>query len=57
MLHEFLTLHRDEIIARTRAKVGSRNAPRATDEELEQKVKELMPDIWAKYKTRTPVSV
>ncbi len=27
-----------------------------TDEELEQKVRELMPDIWEKYKARTPVT-
>ena len=33
MLHEFLTLHRDEIIARTRAKVATRIAPRPTDGE------------------------
>jgi hypothetical protein len=31
MLHEFPTTHRDEIIARTRAKVVARRAPRATD--------------------------
>jgi signal transduction histidine kinase len=35
MLHDFLTTHRGEIIARTRAKVSSRPAPRATDAELE----------------------
>jgi hypothetical protein len=28
-----------------------------TDEELEQKVRELMPDIWQKYKGRATVSV
>jgi signal transduction histidine kinase len=38
MLHEFLTLHRDEIIARTRAKVTTRMAPRATEAELEHGV-------------------
>lgn len=36
MLHEFLTLHRDEIIARTRAKVAARTVPQPTDEELER---------------------
>ena len=38
MLHEFLTLHRDEIIARTREKVATRTAPRPTDAELEHGV-------------------
>ncbi len=35
MLHQFLTASRNKIIARTRAKVASRPAPRATDVELE----------------------
>jgi signal transduction histidine kinase len=35
VLHEFLSTHRAEIIARTRAKVAERAAPRATEEELE----------------------
>ncbi|MEO8348247.1 MAG: HAMP domain-containing sensor histidine kinase [Acidobacteriota bacterium] len=35
MLHQFLTTNRSEIIARTRAKVATRSAPRPTDEELE----------------------
>ncbi len=35
MLHEFVTAHRAEIIARCRAKISSRPAPRATDVELE----------------------
>ncbi len=38
MLHEFLTLHRDEIVARTRVKVATRIAPRATEAELEHGV-------------------
>jgi signal transduction histidine kinase len=38
MLHEFLTLHRDEIIERTRAKVATRMAPRPTEAELENGV-------------------
>src|SRR5688572_8349921 len=38
MLHEFLTLHRDEIIARTREKVALRTAPRPTAAELEHGV-------------------
>jgi signal transduction histidine kinase len=38
MLHEFLTLHRDEILARTRAKVATRMAPRPTEAELEHGV-------------------
>jgi signal transduction histidine kinase len=35
MLHEFITSNRVEIIARCRAKISSRPAPRATDAELE----------------------
>ncbi len=35
MLHEFLTLHHDEIIERTRAKVAVRTVPQPTDAELE----------------------
>jgi signal transduction histidine kinase len=38
MLHEFLTTHREEIIARTRAKVVARRSPRATEAELEHGV-------------------
>lgn len=38
MLHEFLTVHRDDIIARTRVKVAERSAPRATQAELEHGV-------------------
>lgn len=35
MLHSFLTEHREEIVARTRAKVAARLAPRASDDQLE----------------------
>jgi signal transduction histidine kinase len=38
MLHEFLTLHRDEIISRTRQKVGARTAPQPTEAVLEHGV-------------------
>jgi signal transduction histidine kinase len=38
MLHEFLTLHREEIIARTRQKVAARDAPWATEAEMENGV-------------------
>ena len=38
MLYEFLTLHRDEIVARTRLKVAARIAPRPTEAELEHGV-------------------
>jgi signal transduction histidine kinase len=34
VLHEFLSTHRDEILARTRAKVSARPTPRATPAEL-----------------------
>jgi signal transduction histidine kinase len=38
MLHEFLTLHGPDIIARTRAKVAARSSPMPTKEELENGV-------------------
>jgi signal transduction histidine kinase len=38
MLHEFLTVHREEIIARTRQKVGGRSAPQATEAVLQHGV-------------------
>ena len=38
MLHEFLTAQREEIIARCRAKVAARRAPRATEVELKHGV-------------------
>jgi signal transduction histidine kinase len=38
MLHETLTIYRDEIIARTRAKVVTRSAPQPTHAELEHGV-------------------
>jgi signal transduction histidine kinase len=38
MLHEFLTLHREELIARARQKVATRIAPRLTEEQLEHGV-------------------
>jgi signal transduction histidine kinase len=38
MLHEFLTVHREELITRTRAKVAGRSAPRATEEEMKNGV-------------------
>jgi signal transduction histidine kinase len=38
MLHEFLTLHREELIARTRQKVRGRDAPRSMEAVLEHGV-------------------
>lgn len=38
MLHEFLTVHREEIIASTRRKVGTRTVPQPTKAELEHGV-------------------
>lgn len=38
MLHEFLTLYREEIIAHARAKVATRTAPQPTEAELEHGV-------------------
>jgi signal transduction histidine kinase len=34
MLHEFIAMHRDVIIARTRARIASRTAPRPTEVEI-----------------------
>ncbi len=36
MLHEFIAANRSDLVARTRAKVAQRSAPRPTDEELEK---------------------
>ena len=38
MLHEFLTLYREQIVARSRMKVSGRSAPRPTEVELEKGV-------------------
>jgi hypothetical protein len=38
MLHEFLTLHREDIITRTRQKVAARDVPWATEAEMENGV-------------------
>jgi len=38
MLHEFITANRGELLARTRAKVAARPAPRATLDELKNGV-------------------
>jgi len=38
MLHDFIEIHRRELIERTRAKVALRPAPRATEDELENGV-------------------
>lgn len=38
MLHEFISIHRDEIINRCRARISTRRAPRPTEVELEHGV-------------------
>ncbi|HSA54197.1 MAG TPA: hypothetical protein VLE53_00780 [Gemmatimonadaceae bacterium] len=38
MLHQFLTENRDVLVARCRAKVGARRAPRPSEAELEHGV-------------------
>jgi hypothetical protein len=38
MLHEFIAVHRDEIIRRCRAKVASRSVPPPTEAEIENGV-------------------
>ncbi len=47
MLHEFVTAQRAEIIARCRAKVSSRHAPRATASELEHGVPLVLDQLTA----------
>ena len=42
MLHELLTEHHDELVARTRAKVALRTSPRVTNEELQKGVPLLL---------------
>ncbi len=37
MLHDFITVNRAAILARTRAKVVLRKLPRLTDEEIESR--------------------
>ena len=56
MLYEFLTLHRQEIIARTRVKVASRAAPRATQAELEHGVSLFLDQLaeTLRYEQGTP---
>src|SRR5688572_27035912 len=62
MLHEFLTLHREEIIARTRAKVATRTAPRPTAAELEHGVPLFLDQLaetlrWEQETPARPTSV
>jgi signal transduction histidine kinase len=62
MLHEFLTLHREEIIARTRVKVATRTAPRPTAAELENGVPLFLDQLaetlrWEQETPARPTSV
>ena len=54
MLHEFITSNRAEIIARTRAKVALRPAPRPTQRELEAGVPMLLDQLVAALRGATP---
>jgi signal transduction histidine kinase len=45
MLHEFLTAHRDDIVARARVKVAIRSAPRAAQPELEYGVSHFLDQL------------
>lgn len=48
MLHEFLTLHREELIQRCRAKVSRRDSPSVTPTELEHGVPLVLEQmVWA----------
>jgi signal transduction histidine kinase len=53
VLHEFLTQNRAEIIARTRAKVAARSAPRPTDEELENGIPIFLDQLVAALRIST----
>jgi signal transduction histidine kinase len=45
MLHEFLSANRDELIARCRAKVAKRSAPRPTEAELQHGIPQFLEQL------------
>ena len=47
MLHDFIKSHRDELIARARAKVAQRSAPRPTEDELQHGVPQFLEQVEA----------
>jgi len=51
MLHNFITKHRDLVIARTREKVGSRTAPRPTEVEIMHGVPLFLDQLCARLRT------
>jgi signal transduction histidine kinase len=56
MLHEFVTAHRHELIARTRAKVAQRLAPRPTQRELETGVPLFLDQLAAALRVQAPAT-
>jgi signal transduction histidine kinase len=54
MMQDFLTTHRDEIIARTRAKVAERDAPRPTTIEMDQGIPLFLDQLIATLRNPTP---
>lgn len=56
MLHEFITENRAEIIARTRAKVAERSAPRPTAEELQNGIPLFLSQLIEHLRTSTLTS-
>ncbi len=54
-LHQFLGENRDEIIARTRAKVSKRPAPRATDAEIESGIPLFLTQLGEMLRTQATV--
>ncbi len=54
MLREFLREHREEIVARTRAMVANRTAPRATDAELENGIPLFLTQLGEMLRTPSP---
>jgi hypothetical protein len=51
MLHEFIAMHRDAIIARTRAMIASRTAPRPTEVEMVHGVPLFLDQLAARLRT------
>jgi hypothetical protein len=45
MMHEFLSAHRRELIARCKAKVAERSAPKATERELEHGIPKFLDQL------------
>src|SRR5688572_30258046 len=56
MLEDFLSLNREELISRCRIKVARRNAPKATDRELEHGIPVFMDQLIQILRSKAPDS-